>query len=167
MQVQVTKWIIRALVILGLIIVAMLITGSVLPEKHMASVSRDFQSSREEVWVVLTDFQNWHTWRSDLQGLETTGSNTFKEVSKDGEGVDYRIEEMNSPERLVTRIITPDLPYGGSWTYELEPMSTGCRLTITENGEVYNPLFRFMSKYMFGHTYTLETYMNDLSKKVK
>lgn len=161
-----TKWIIRVLVTLGLIVLAMLITGSILPEKHMASVSRDFSSSRDEVWIVLTDFAAWPEWRSDLKEIKL-GTNSFTEVSGSGESVDYRIEEFNTPERLVTRIVTPNLPYGGSWTYELEPTESGCRLTITENGEVYNSLFRFLSRYVFGHTATMEKYLDDLSKKVK
>jgi uncharacterized protein YndB with AHSA1/START domain len=142
------------------------ITGTILPEKHVASVSRDFQSGREEVWVVLTDFARWPEWRSDLKEIKVSG-NTFTEVSTNGESIDFRIEEFQTPQRLVTRITTPDLPFGGSWTYELVRTEGGCRLTITENGEVYNALFRFVSKYMFGHTATMEKYLEDLSKKVK
>lgn len=161
-----TKWIIRILVLLGLAILAMVITGSILPEKHTASVSRDFQASREEVWAVLTDFAHWPEWRSDLKEIRV-GNHTFTEVSASGEEIDYRIEQFTTPERMVTTIVTPDLPFGGSWTYELIPTDSGCRLTITENGEVYNALFRFMSKYMFGHTTTLEQYLDDLNKKVR
>lgn len=159
------KWFVRLLVLLGMLILAMLITGSVLPEKHMATASREFNSSRENVWAVLTDFEHFPQWRTDLKEIKT-GTNTFTEVSTGGEAIEYRIDEFNAPERLITTIITPDLPFGGSWTYELEPTATGCKLTITENGEVYNPLFRFMSKYMFGHTTTMEQYLDDLSKKV-
>lgn len=161
-----TKWIIRVLVILGLLILAMVITGSILPEKHVASVSREFQSSREEVWTVLTDFGKWPEWRTDLKEIKV-GNKTFTEISTDGETIDFLIEDFQTPERMVTRITTPELPFGGSWTYELTPYGTGCRLTITENGEVYNALFRFMSKYMFGHTATMEKYLDDLNKKVK
>lgn len=159
------KWLIRLLVLLGMLILAMLITGSVLPEKHMATASREFQSNPEIVWGALTDFAQWPTWRSDLKEIKTS-TNTFTEVSADGDVIEFQIDEFKAPERLVTRIITPDLPFGGSWTYELEPSGSGCRLTITENGEVYNPLFRFMSKYMIGHTATMEKYLADLNKKV-
>jgi hypothetical protein len=30
-------------------------------------------------------------------------------------------------------------------------------VTITERGEVYDPLFRFMSKFVFGHTSTMDS----------
>jgi len=37
-------------------------------------------------------------------------------------------------------------------------------LTITENGEVYNPLFRFMARYIFGYEGTIENHMAALKK---
>jgi len=160
------KWFIRLLIILGILIVAMFITGSTLPEKHTATASYTFQSSREQVWAILTDFNSWPAWRSDLKEIRD-GNNSFTEVNADGEAIEYRVDDFMPPERLVTTIITPDLPFGGSWTYELTMEGTGCTLTITENGEVYNPMFRFISKYMMGHTATMEQYIEDLKKKIK
>lgn len=160
------KWLVRALIILGVLILTMFITGSMLPEKHTATATQTFTASREEVWTVLAAFHEWPTWRSDLKEIRS-GNNTFSEVSADGEVIEYRVEDFTPPERLVTRIITPELPFGGSWTYELTPSGEGCTLTITENGEVYNPMFRFMSKYMFGHETTMKGYLEDLKKRVE
>ena len=36
------------------------------------------------------------------------------------------------------------------------------RLTITEDGEVYNPFFRFMSRFVFGQTATLDEFVRNL-----
>lgn len=52
--------------------------------------------------------------------------------------------------------------FGGRWTYEIAPAPTGSVLTITEHGEVYGALYRFMSRFVFGHYRTLETYARDL-----
>jgi hypothetical protein len=38
-------------------------------------------------------------------------------------------------------------------------------LHITEDGEVYNPLFRFMQRVIFGPYGTLERYQRDLGRK--
>ena len=160
------KWFVRLLIALGLLILTMFITGSTLPKEHTATATVTFTSNREEVWAVLADFQAWPSWRSDLSEIKP-GNNSFSEVNKDGEVVDYRIEDFTAPERIITRITTADLPYGGSWTYELSPSDNGCSLTITENGEVYNPMFRFMSKYMFGHTATMDQYLADLKKRIQ
>jgi hypothetical protein len=34
---------------------------------------------------------------------------------------------------------------------------------ITENGEVYNPIFRFVSRFIMGHTATLDAYLKSLT----
>ena len=45
-------------------------------------------------------------------------------------------------------------------------LGAGTVVTITENGEVYNPLFRFMAHYVFGHEGTIETYLRQLSERL-
>jgi hypothetical protein len=35
-------------------------------------------------------------------------------------------------------------------------------LRITEQGEVYNPVFRFVSRFVIGQNRTIETYLRDL-----
>jgi hypothetical protein len=48
------------------------------------------------------------------------------------------------------------LPFGGPWTYELRPEGSATHLTITEHGEVFDPFFRFMSRFVLGHAATME-----------
>jgi hypothetical protein len=36
---------------------------------------------------------------------------------------------------------------------------------ITENGEVGNPVFRFMARFVFGYTATIDTYLIALGQK--
>ncbi len=72
--------------------------------------------------------------------------------------------EAVPPTRLVQRIADPDLPFSGSWTYEIEPVTGGATLTITENGEVHNPIFRLMSR-LFGLGKTAEDYLEALGQK--
>jgi hypothetical protein len=160
------KWLIRLLIVVGILILAMFIMGSSLPEHHMATASRKFQDPRDSVWAVLVDFKHWPNWRTDLKEIRTK-DDEFTEVSSSDEEVTYQIEEFIPPEQFVTRIATPDLPYGGSWTYELAPTSDGgCRLTITENGEVYNPIVRFISNYVIGHNSAIEKALDDLDKSL-
>jgi hypothetical protein len=41
----------------------------------------------------------------------------------------------------------------------------GTRVRITEDGEVSNVVFRFMSQYVFGHTATIDGYLSSLAKR--
>jgi hypothetical protein len=71
----------------------------------------------------------------------------------------------NATGRVVTRIADPKLPFGGTWTIEVTPVEGGTTLRITERGEVHNPIFRFMSRFIFGQTKSMEDYLGALGKK--
>jgi hypothetical protein len=46
--------------------------------------------------------------------------------------------------------------FRGRWTYELEPADDGTRLTITEEGQVTNPLFRAFMMFHDNHATMFE-----------
>ena len=72
------------------------------------------------------------------------------------------VEESLPNTRMVTRV-APNLSFGGTWTFELKPTSGGgTELTITEDGEIYNPIFRTLQKLFFSPYKTIDTYQADL-----
>ena len=74
-------------------------------------------------------------------------------------------ERLERPSLLVARIADPSLPFGGTWTYRIVPAAAGSQVTITEDGEVYNPFFRFMSRFVFGHAATIEEFVKNLEAR--
>ena len=77
-----------------------------------------------------------------------------------------RIDRAEAPTHLVTRIADDKLPFGGTWDYAITPDGGGASVvTITEHGAVYNPVFRFVSRFVFGHTATMDAYLRALGKK--
>jgi uncharacterized protein YndB with AHSA1/START domain len=160
-------WIsLAVLVLLVLIIVAI---GYSLPVAHKASAEVSIKSTPDSVFALLTDVKGFTTWRSGVQSAETLpstdGKTRFREVSSDGT-ITFLIESMDPPRRLVTRIDDKGLPFGGAWTYEVTPGADGrTTLRITEDGEVYNPVFRFVSRYLMGHDSTIKKYLSDVSKR--
>jgi hypothetical protein len=80
--------------------------------------------------------------------------------------VPIAIVEQRPPDRLVTRIADPDLPFGGTWTFELTPEGSGTRLTITERGYVSNPIFRVISRFVLGHEATMASYLRELAARL-
>jgi hypothetical protein len=77
------------------------------------------------------------------------------------------VQRADPPRVLVVRIADRDLPFGGTWTYEIaaDPAG-GSVLTITEDGEIYNPLFRFMARFVFGYDSTLASYLESLGGRL-
>jgi hypothetical protein len=147
------------------VIAIVLIVGALLPRHHSASRSLVLKQSRRAVYDVVRDVASAPEWREGVQKVEILGPAEFREHSKFGV-VTYDIVEDEPARRFVTRIADQDLGYSGSWTYLFEDAPVGSRLTITENGEVSNVFFRFMSRFVFGYTGTMETYLKSLQRRL-
>lgn len=142
--------------------------GSRLPRGHVASRSIFLHQSPQNVYAVVRDFASAPAWRHDVTRIEVEpqrgGPLRFREEGKNGT-VNYELAEDVPNERMVTRILDTDLGYSGKWIYAFAAENGGTRVTITEDGEVSNVLFRFMSRYIFGHTATLDGYLSSLAKR--
>jgi hypothetical protein len=79
--------------------------------------------------------------------------------------ITFEQQESIPERRFVARIADTDQGFGGTWTYDIEPATNGSRVTITERGFVTNPLFRFMSRFVFGYHGTQEAYLRALGKR--
>jgi uncharacterized protein YndB with AHSA1/START domain len=162
------KWVLIAVAAVAVLIALVALIGSLLPKGHVASRSAKFRQSPEAVWKAITDVASFPSWRSDVQRVEMLpdrdGRPVWKEISRRG-ALTLEVVEWKPPERLVGRIADPDLPFGGTWTYEIAGTNGGSTLTITERGEIYNPLFRFLARAVFGYHATMEAYLRALGKK--
>lgn len=163
--------IVSVVVIVGVILLlaaVVALVGSRLPKDHTASRSIVLHQSPQQVYDVVRDFQSAPSWRSDVKSVEVqsqpSGKIHFREEGSQ-DTINYEVAEDVRGQRLVTRILDTNLGYGGKWTYEFNPEGGGTRVKITEDGEVSNVFFRFMSRYVFGHTATLDSYLTSLAKR--
>jgi hypothetical protein len=158
----------RLLIALGVVvaaIAAVAIVGTLLPPGHIASRSLVLEVPRDSVWGVITDFASQPTWRKDLRKVERVSAGPGGDVwREDGsEPLLLQTTEAVPPQRLVRTIADSTLPFGGRWVYELASTSSGgTRVTVTEAGEVYNPIFRVVSRFM-DPSATIRQYLTDLA----
>jgi hypothetical protein len=162
------KLLLVVLGILAALVLIVVLVGWSLPVAHHASRQANYPVPPESVYAAITNVEAFPRWRSKVKSVERVASGTgvrgFRESGDDGD-ILYTIEEAMPNRRLVTRIADRSLPFGGRWTYELTPSASGTSLRITEDGEVYNPVFRFVSRFVFGHSATIDGYLGDLGKK--
>ncbi|QYK54398.1 MAG: SRPBCC family protein [Fimbriimonadaceae bacterium] len=144
--------------------------GATLPVGHTASVKIVVNAPPEAVWNVVTDYKEFPKWRTELAEVQPVedpqGRASWIEVSKFGE-MPLTVEESDPPRHLLTRISGKDLQFGGTWSWRLDPQGDKTEITVTENGEVYSPLFRFISKFIFGHDTHLKSYAKQLEAKLQ
>ena len=166
---QILKWIGLVVLVIGGLIVLIAIVGATLPVKHVATRSASFKATPQQVWDVITGPP---TWRPDVIRYEELptrdGHRVWIEYGKADSKMTYEVVESNPPQKLVTRIADANLPFGGTWTYDVAPAADGgSTLTITENGEIYNPIFRFMSRYVMGYNGTMGRYLQALQDRLR
>lgn len=161
------RWMFVFIAVLAAIAIGVVVAGLSLPQNHVASRTTHLSSPPETVWALISNASDFPSWRSNVDSVEMVNSGaapSWREISK-GERMKYDAVVFQPPTHMVTRIADKGLPFGGSWDYQLSPDGTGTRLTITENGEVYNPIFRFVSRFIMGHTATIDRYLGDLARK--
>ena len=164
------RWVVIALLALAALVVAVLVVGWSLPVKHRASRSMRIGARPAAVFALISNAGDYPRWRTGVSRIELlagdpTAPSRFREHSSDG-AITYEVAERVPDRRIVTRIADEGLPFGGRWTYELEPDGEGTRLSITEDGEVYNPLVRFVSRFVMGHTASIDRYLNDVARAI-
>ena len=114
--------------------------GASLPTAHVTSRSRRIPARPEIVWGLIND-----------------------PVATKGWGGNVKTEpvEQDAPRLLVTKIVG-EKAFGGTWTFEIAPEGhDASTLTITERGEIYNPLFRTVMR-LIGLTRTMDAYLAKL-----
>jgi hypothetical protein len=150
-----------------LLIVCVVVIGALLPKRHTATRSALFKAGPERLFALISGSQ---TWRPEVKACELVtepGGRLFqRETSQRGETILYAIENSKPPLAIERRIETEGLPYGGKWSFQLTPADGGTRVRITEEGEVYNPVFRFVSRFILGQTASVNAYLSALGKAV-
>ena len=157
---RIALYVLAAVVVIPLLVVAI---GYALPQGHVASVNATLPLPPNQVFERISNPERYREWRKDITALEmlATEPPKWRETSS-GDVITFEAVDSRPPERFVVRIADPDLPFGGTWTYELRPEGSGTHLTITERGEVYNPIFRFVGRFFMSPTATMERYLGAL-----
>lgn len=160
------RWILIILGILVLILVAIALAGAMLPQEHTVTRSIVLKQSPEAIWSMITDHANEPKWRTDLASItrlaDRNGHELVEEKYKKGDTMKIETVEAQPPARLVRDVVDNPI-FSGRWTYALTPESGGTRVSITEHGRVPNPVFRLVSRFMIGHTTSLDRFLTALA----
>jgi uncharacterized protein YndB with AHSA1/START domain len=136
------RWVVRLVGVFVALVLLMAVAGWLLPVGHQASITRTLPAPPTAVFDAIATIDRDPQWPFTV-----------------------RITRADRPVLLQTRVEDPDGQFGGTWTFVLVPDGTGTRLTITEDGEVYNPIFRFLSRFVLSRTATMEEYAAGLEAR--
>ena len=132
------KWIMIATAALIALIVLATVVGAMLPRNHVASRTIRLHRTPDQVWTAYT---------------QATAASS----------VPVDVIENDPPRRMVTRVKETEKMFGGTWTCVVTPVSDGATITITEDGWVANPFFRFVSRFIIGHHATMDGVLKQMA----
>jgi uncharacterized protein YndB with AHSA1/START domain len=162
------RWMLWIFAALAAVVIIVLVIGWLLPRDHAATRIGRYHQPPEKIWAAITDVDAMPSWREGLKSVkrlpDRNGLPAHIEYSSSGQ-LSMETVEMSPPHKLVNRIAGSDLPFGGTWTFEVESLADGATLRITENGFVTNPVFRVVSRFLLGYTSEIEKYLRSLAKK--
>jgi hypothetical protein len=156
------KWIWIAGGSLLLLVAIVAIVGVMLPQSHHATRRARFRQPPERIYILLSGPPDWRT------GVKASGAlpdGKWWEQDSHGQKITFELVEDRPPTRRVVRIADKALPFGGTWTFEIAPEGGGSAVRITEDGEIYNVIFRFVARFFMGYSSSIEGYLNDLGRK--
>ena len=131
------KWILRIAAFLITVVAGIALVGYFLPVAHEASRSAEFPRPPQIVYALISDLNNYSSWWPENE-------------------VNVEVVEAVPPSKFVTRIVG-ESAFGGTWTWVIEETPSGARATVTERGEIYNPVFRMLARFVFGYTGSMES----------
>jgi hypothetical protein len=155
-------------VVIALAICAAIFVGSRLPVEHTATVSETIPASQQKVWELITNVSAQANWRTGLKAVRMlpseNGAPCWAEVQS-GMTMPLCADVREAPVRQVVRIADPKLPFGGTWTYVLEPEGENAtKVTITENGTTGPAMWRFVDHYVMHEDGQIRQYLDDLKR---
>ena len=133
------KWVVFIVGGLLVLVAAVVAVGFLLPRNHKASRTLRLTRPPADVWPVL------------IRATEASD-------------VPVDVLERDPPRRLVTRVSEKEKNFGGTWTITIAPTASGSDVTITEDGWVANPIFRFVSRLLIGHHATMDALLKNVAK---
>lgn len=162
------KWwlIIGAVVVVA--VIALLVFGLTQPVKHSVARSIRLRQKPDAVFAVIDDFQNSADGSSvvKVEAISDRNGNPASRYTLKWRRLRMTMTQLERtpPTRLVSSLTREDGAALGTWTYEIVPDGEGCRVTLAEDGELKNPLFRALMRLRGADAHITQT-LRELAKK--
>jgi hypothetical protein len=133
------KWVLFGVIGVIALVAIVAAIGATLPRGHKASRTLRVSRAPADVWPAIV-------------------------AATSASGVPVDVLESAPPHRQVTGVKETEKMFGGTWTIVVEPQPGGSTVTVTEDGWVANPIFRFVSRFVIGHHATIDGVLKQVAK---
>jgi uncharacterized protein YndB with AHSA1/START domain len=162
------RWILWSITLFMLLLGAIVIAGGLVAREHQIARTVELPAPPEAVFAAIANLEAMPAWRPEVVRVERAPGETgappaYREYSVRGV-VTWAVLENRPPARLAVRIAGAGPGFEGTWTFDVAPAPGGTRLTVTERGEIDNPVFRFLSRFVVGYGQGLDAYLDALAR---
>jgi hypothetical protein len=162
-------WSLLALAGVLVLVAGMTVVGCFLPRGHLASRTLSLKQSRDSVLTAIRDLEGSPEWWKLIRSVErlpdADGSPRYRLTYHDGNRFQIRVSDGPEPGSVVWTIADEKKLFEGSWSFDVAPSGNGCRVTLTERGEIANPFIRCMARMMMRPTRYIDIYLNALADR--
>lgn len=161
-------WILFVMGVFVAVVAALVMGGLATPRAHVVSRTVTVNAPRDAVWRTVRSVYAYAEWRPELTESEMSVGDDGEEwrESTRTRAIRFGVTVDEPPHRFGARILDDDIPFSGEWLWELQPVGNATRVTLTERGEIGNPIFRFIAAHMTGHTRTIDGVLAALAVRV-
>jgi hypothetical protein len=138
--------------------------GRRLPVQHRAVASGRVEASQDAVWRLVDDPATHAAWRKGIIqiSMQPGEERCWIETHRSMDLMLCPVEVVPKARKAV-RVAEKDMRFGGTWTYELTPLGADAtEVTVTEDGYVPPPLWRFLGHYVMGEETDVRQFVADL-----
>jgi uncharacterized protein YndB with AHSA1/START domain len=145
--------------------------GCFFPRTYSAARTLACKRPADEVWSIVSDFAAAPAWHPEFAKVERQpdkdGHPLWRVTDKRGYAMLLETLQAQPGQRLLQRIADDHGPFSGEWDFTFEPVADGCKVTLTERGEIPNPFFRVMFWTFMTPTFYLDMYLQALARRVE
>src|SRR4051794_12765620 len=95
--------------------------GTMIPSRIEVTRTIFINRPPENVWWVLTDYNNLSLWHPQYKGAQMTSlpgekPTRWRAIYTDGRVCDVEVAEEDAPTRYAEKLADTNLPFAGGWT---------------------------------------------------
>ncbi|MGB0894579.1 MAG: SRPBCC family protein [Parashewanella sp.] len=144
--------------------ISVFIWGMLIPVKHQVTVKEQIHVPIEDVWQIITDWENQANWRSEVSRIELVSSSKFIEYPKHGPAITFDVIKAQKPHSIVLKMSGS---IKGDYVATLSFSEGITTVTATETVLNHSIIGRVISKVFFDLDKFAKSYLLQLKTKAE
>ena len=169
---NVAKWALIAVGAFALVVAAGMAVGLTIPPQIDVVKTISINRPPENVWWVLTDYNNMWQWHPQYKSAWMTSSpgekpTRWRATYTDGRTATVEVSEADFPNHYAEHIADRNVPFAGGWKVDLERREMTTEVIVHSHAELRRPLDRVFVRLFVKPDQEVEKILQGLKRRVE